>query len=159
MVGTAPVCTPGWMDGVGSHRGHPLLASAASSTYRVLLLPASSRPPSDRSSDTSTRPFCLLKIAAIPCHLPGSSAGKEPTCSAGDPGSIPGLGRSPGGGYGDPLQYSCLENPMDRKTWWATAHGVIKSRTGLSDFHFLLYSSPYTCHHPCHLFIYYPLLG
>ena len=44
-------------------------------------------------------------------------------------GSIPGLGRSPGGGNGNPLQYSCLENPMDRGAWWATVHGVAKSQT------------------------------
>ena len=46
-----------------------------------------------------------------------------------DTGSIPGLGRSPGEGHGNPLQYSCLENPMDRGGWWATVHGVIKSWT------------------------------
>ena len=57
-------------------------------------------------------------------------------CSAGDLGLIPGLGRSPGEGNGNPLQYSCLENPMDRKAWWATVHGVAKSRTRLSDFTF-----------------------
>ena len=51
---------------------------------------------------------------------PGGSDGKESVCNAGDPGSIPGLGRSPGGGHGDPLQCSCLENPMDRGAWWAT---------------------------------------
>ena len=50
---------------------------------------------------------------------------------AGDAGSIPGLGRSPGGGHGNPLQCSCLENPMDRETWWATVHGVAKNRTRL----------------------------
>ena len=48
-----------------------------------------------------------------------------------DLGSIPGLGRSPGGGHGNPLQYSCLENPMDRGAWWAMVHGVTKSRTRL----------------------------
>ena len=53
-------------------------------------------------------------------EFPGSSVGKESACSAGDPGSIPGSGRSPGEGYGNPLQYSCLENPMDRGAWWAT---------------------------------------
>ena len=47
-------------------------------------------------------------------------------------GSVPGLGRSPGGGYGNPLQYSCLEKPMDREAWWATVHGVAKSQTQLS---------------------------
>ena len=50
---------------------------------------------------------------------------------AGDQGLIPGLGRSPGGGHGNPLQYSCLENPMDRGAWWATVHGVMKSHTRL----------------------------
>ena len=48
---------------------------------------------------------------------------------AGDAGSIPGLGRSPGGGNGNPLQYSCLEHPMDREAWWATAHEVAKTWT------------------------------
>ena len=48
-----------------------------------------------------------------------------------DMGSIPGMGRSPGGGYGNPLQYSCLENPMNREAWWATFHGVTKSQIGL----------------------------
>ena len=49
-----------------------------------------------------------------------------------DPGSIPGSGRSPGGGRGNPLQYSCLENPMDRGAWWATVHRVSKSQLRLS---------------------------
>ena len=48
-----------------------------------------------------------------------------------DSGLIPGLGRSPGAGNGNPLQYSCLENPMDRGAWWATVHGVAKSQTRL----------------------------
>ena len=65
--------------------------------------------------------------------FPGGSDGKESACNAGDLGSIPGLGRSPGGGHGNPLQYSFLENPMDRGAWQATAHGVAKSRTRLSD--------------------------
>ena len=50
----------------------------------------------------------------------GSSAGKESACNVGDPSSIPGSGRSPGEGIGYPLQYSCLENPMDRGAWWAS---------------------------------------
>ena len=54
--------------------------------------------------------------------------------NAGDPGSIPGLGRSPGEGNGNPLQCSCLENSMDGGAWWATVHGVAKSRTRLSEF-------------------------
>ena len=58
--------------------------------------------------------------------------------NAGYPGSIPGSGRSPGEGNGTPLQYSCLENPIDRGAWWATIHGVAKSRARLSDFTFTL---------------------
>ena len=65
--------------------------------------------------------------------FPGSSAGKESACNAGYLGSIPGLGRSPGGGHGNPLQYSCLEIRMDRGAWWATDHGVTKSWTQLND--------------------------
>ena len=59
--------------------------------------------------------------------FPGGSEGKESACSAGDPGSVPGLGRSPGEGNDNPLQYSCMENPMDRGAQWATVHGVTKS--------------------------------
>ena len=58
---------------------------------------------------------------------------KESAFSAGDPGSIPGWGRSPGEGNGNPLQYSCLENPMKREAWCATVHVVAKSWTTLSD--------------------------
>ena len=68
--------------------------------------------------------------------FPGDSDGKEYACNAGDLGSIPGSGRSPGEGNGTPLQYSCLENPMDGGAWRATVHGVAKSRTRLSDFTF-----------------------
>ena len=60
---------------------------------------------------------------------PGGSDGKESARNAGDPGSNPGLGRFPGEGNGNPLQYSCLENSMDGGAWWATVHGVTKSRT------------------------------
>ena len=56
--------------------------------------------------------------------------------NAEDLGSIPRLGRSPGEGNGNPLQYACLENPMDGGAWWATVHGVTKSQTPLSDFTF-----------------------
>ena len=61
--------------------------------------------------------------------FPGGSDDIESTCSAGDLGLIPGLGRSPGEGNDNPLWYSCLENPMDRGAWWATDHGVTKSWT------------------------------
>ena len=63
--------------------------------------------------------------------FPAGADGKESACNAGDPSSILGLGRSPGEGNGNPLQYSCLENSMDRGTWQATVHGVTKSRTRL----------------------------
>ena len=65
--------------------------------------------------------------------LPGGSNGKESTCSEGDLGWIPGLGRSHGGGHGNPLQCSFLENPMDRGAWRATVHGVAQSQTQLSN--------------------------
>ena len=71
--------------------------------------------------------------------FPGSSDGKESTCDAWDLGSIPGLGRSPAEGKGYPLQYSCLENSVDRGAWQAVVHGVAKSRTRLSDFHFFFH--------------------
>ena len=63
----------------------------------------------------------------------GGSDGKESACNEEDLGSIPGLERSPGEGNSNPLQYSCLENPMDRGAWGATVHGVAKNRTQLSD--------------------------
>ena len=68
--------------------------------------------------------------------FPGGSDGKVSACNAGDQGLIPGLGRSPKEGNGNPLQYSCLENSMDGGAWWAAVHGVAKSRTRLSDFTF-----------------------
>ena len=68
--------------------------------------------------------------------FPGVSDGKAPVYNAGDLGLIPGSGRSPGEGNGNPLQYYCLENPMDRGAWWATVHGVAKSWTRLSGFTF-----------------------
>ena len=66
--------------------------------------------------------------------FPGGSDSKAFACNAGHPGLILELGRSPGEGNGNPLQYSCLENSMDGGAWWATAHGVTKSWTQLNDF-------------------------
>ena len=69
----------------------------------------------------------------ISLGFPGGSDDEESACSAGDLGSITGLGRSPGEGNGHPIQYLCLENSMDRGAWWAVVHGVAKCWTVLSD--------------------------
>ena len=82
------------------------------------------------SLDPRLQPECLRSLKGFP----GGASGKEPAyqCSrVRDSGSTPGLGRSPGGGHGNPLQYFCLENPMDRGAWQATVHRVAKSRTRL----------------------------
>ena len=70
-----------------------------------------------------------LGVKGLPC----SSDGKESACNTGDRGFMPGSGRSPAEGNGIPLQYSCLENSMDRRAWQAAAHGVAKTQTGVSD--------------------------
>ena len=85
--------------------------------------------------------LCLHLSSSLPLIAVGSEVclnqdilqypPKESACNAGDPGSIPGSGRSPGEGNGSPLQYACMENPRDREVWWATVHGV--TRVGLSD--------------------------
>ena len=66
----------------------------------------------------------LTNLMDSPC----GSFGKEFSCNVGDPGSVPGWGRAPGEGNGNPFQYSCLENSMDSGVWWATVHGVGKVR-------------------------------
>ena len=78
----------------------------------------------------------ILNIPVITCNFlgfPGGSDSEESVSSAGDPGLIPGLGRFPGGGHGDPLQYSCLETPKDRGAWQDTVHGVTESQTQLTN--------------------------
>jgi len=76
------------------------------------------------------------RLSLVSCHgqlgFPGDASGKESACSSGDTGDaglIPGSERSPGGGHNNPLQYSCLENPMDRGAWMAVAHRVTQSQT------------------------------
>ena len=71
----------------------------------------------------------LREIWVFPC----GSVGKKSACNAGDLGSIPRSGRSPGEGNGNPLQYPCPENPMDRGAWWAIVPGVVKSQRQMSD--------------------------
>ena len=73
--------------------------------------------------------FKGLTNTTLALGLPGGSGSEESAFSAEEPGSIPGWGRSPGEGNGDPLQYSCLENPMDREAWQATVHGVAGGQT------------------------------
>ena len=77
--------------------------------------------------DMSYSPTWASQAALVVKNLPASAGDVR------DTGSILGLGRSPQGGHSNLLQYSCLENPMDRGTWWATVHGVAKSRTRLSN--------------------------
>ena len=100
-----------------------------------------------RQWEEGTSHHCVL-------GLPWWLSGKESTCNAratGGMSSIPGSGRSPGGGHGNPLQYSCLKNPMDRGAWQATVHGVPKSQTRLSDCactHCILMGSLWTAVYP-----------
>ena len=75
-------------------------------------------------------------LSVLVHDFPGGSGGKVSAYNVGDLGSIPGSERSPEAGNGAPLQYSCLENPMDGGAWWATVHGVTKSQAWLSDFTF-----------------------
>ena len=76
---------------------------------------------------------CVCVCVSLFWGFPSSPVGKESACSAGDLGSIPGLGRSAGEGNGNPLQYPCLEILMDRGAWWAAVHEVAKSWARLSD--------------------------
>ena len=75
----------------------------------------------------------IISVYTLILGFPGGSDGKESACNVGDLDSIPGLGRSPEEGKGYPLQYSCLENPIDRGTWRAMVLGVAKSGTHLRD--------------------------
>ena len=87
----------------------------------------------DQMNDILLHSFLILKRLRIPSSLgfPGGSESKESACNAADLGLIHVSGRSPGGGHGNPLWYSCLENSMDRGAWQATVHAVKKSQTGL----------------------------
>ena len=92
-------------------------------TYQTFLLRCSDR------CNILRKDFLPDKV--IP-GFPGGSDSKDAACKVGDLGSIPGLGRCSGEGNGNPLKYSCLENPVDRGAWWVMVHGVTNSRT-LSD--------------------------
>ena len=125
------------------------LADTVSETWCPLLLFQYTAPPlvlmprlnifQDKNLCTVNKqvPWCKFPGALWMCQrsaFPGGSDGKESTCNVTDLGSVPGLGRSPGEGNGNPLQYSCLENPMDRGAWWATVHRVTWSWTWLSNY-------------------------
>ena len=84
-----------------------------------------------REDSASEFPECFIDKHVL--LLQGLPGGSESACNAEDTGLIPGQGRSPGKGNGYPLQYSSLENSMDRGAWWATVHGVTKSQTRLSN--------------------------
>ena len=99
-----------------------------------------------RTPKKASPPFLLCSLGSgqhrarsgVVGGFPGGTIVKNPPANVGDTrdaGSIPGSGRSPGVGNGNPLQYSCLESPMDRGTWWAAVHGVAKSQTRLSAQH------------------------
>ena len=90
----------------------------------------------NNSSDEANGSVC--EETGLSNIFPGGLEVKASACNVEDVGLIPGLGRSPGEGNGNPLQCSCLENPMDGGAWWFTVHGVTKSRTRLSDFTYLL---------------------
>ena len=78
--------------------------------------------------------YMYITIVCYSLGFTGGSEVKASACNAGDPSSIPELGRSPGEGNSNPLPCSCLENPMEGGAWWTAVHGVAKSRTRLSDF-------------------------
>ena len=112
------------------HRQHLTPSSMPTSCpfiTKAFFYPRCEWQPSCLKSHRSFNFFPVTPSMHIRTSFPGSSVtGKESACSVGDPGSIPGSGRSPGEGDGSPLQYSCLENLMDRGAWWATAHGVAR---------------------------------
>ena len=87
--------------------------------------------------------FIFVEVIHVGKTFPNGSDGKESAWNVGDLGLIPGLGRSPGEGNGNPLQYSCLENPMDRGAWRLQ---VAKSQRGLSDYHSLIHEDRLRSH-------------
>ena len=157
-----PVLLPGESQGqtslVGSSLPLLLLLLSHFSHVRLCATPKTAAPPSlefSRQEHWSGLPSSSPRVQSIGLQRVGhdwasstaesldlgeeflcGSVGKESACSAGNLGLIPGFGRSPGGGHGNPLKYSCLENPMDRGAWQATVHGVAKSQIRLNDFHF-----------------------
>ena len=118
---TSSISGSGWGRSPGEGNGNPLWHSCLEN-------------PMDRGTWQATVHRVTKSWTRLKRHSThtGGSSGKESTCNAGDPGSIPGLGRSPEEGNSYRLQYSCLENSMVRGAWQATVHAVTKSQTGLS---------------------------
>ena len=101
---------------------------------RILITTQGSLPSAINRNRLEVRKEIQVRLYWGPCYsFPDSSDGKECTHNGGDPGSIPGSGRSPGGGYDSPLQYPCLKNSTDRGAWRAIVHGDTKSWTQLRD--------------------------
>ena len=103
--------------------------------------------PEGPSKLSSVNPEPSQSCPSFPWGFPGGPRGKEPACNAGairDGALIPGWGRSPGSGHSNPLQYSCLENPMDRGAWQATVHRITKRQTWLKQLS--MASFPWDCH-------------
>ena len=126
---------PGWGRSPGGGHGNPLQYSCLENPHRQRSLAGYSpwgRKELDTTEQLNTAQNVIVYMLIT--GLLGGSVGEKPACNAGatgDKGLIPALGRFPGGGNGNPLQYSILENPMDRGGWWATVHGITKSRTWL----------------------------
>ena len=113
----------------------PRLGPCQGAAWRGLDVPKGSSPGTQRNRWVLEGPGQTLSVKSLCIALGASLVAqtvKKSACSAGDLGSIPGSERAPGEGNGNPLQYSCLENPMDRGAWQATIHCVTKSRTRLS---------------------------
>ena len=114
------------------------IESVMPSNHLILCCPLSSCLQSFPASGESVH-FSNMCYLLVHQSFTGGSGCKTSAYNVGDLGLIPGSGRSPGEGNGNPLQYSCLDNPMDTGAWQAAVHGVAKSRTGLSDFTFTFY--------------------
>ena len=130
-VGHAGTSSDMWVLPKGQHIEKTTAKSPGTSLCSDLHLVAMALGPQQLSR---SRPalLCFTEEPQAQKGFPGGTSGKDPSASAGDmrdAGLIPGLGRSPGGGHGSPLQYFCLGSPMDRGAWWATVHGVAESDT------------------------------
>ena len=121
---------PGWEGSPGGGNGNALQCSCLENPMdRGITLPQS-----HAKTLSSPHHFYFFDVTSLPLWL----SDKESACNVGDPGLIPGLGRSPGEGHGSPLQYSCLENSMDRGAWRGRVHGLTKSGTRLGNYTFTL---------------------